>query len=227
MRIGTALAPALAGVALLGCLGGGPRFQTGPGAEVTYDGLHRLERTRFDRAWARPGLDLGHYQRILMDFGGIHYKRPPQRRRAGADFALEPLEREALEAELRGAFQEELFGPGGWKVAEIPGPDVLRLRLTLIDVVVDAPPEPISSRADVLIDSAGSATLVIELFDDVTGEALVRVADRADFEPSVGLMRNTAITNRTEVRRTFQAWARLARRRLDELRTLRLPESGA
>lgn len=52
---GMALALALA---TLACAGGAPRFQTGPGAGLTHDGLLRLEHTSFDRAWARPGLDL-------------------------------------------------------------------------------------------------------------------------------------------------------------------------
>ena len=216
----------LAAVALLACLGGPPHFDFG--AEPTHDGLRRLVDTRFERAWARPGLDLSGYQRIWLVSEGIQYERPPQQAYgAGRGFALEPLEREQLEAELLAAFREAFFADRTWKLAEAPGPDVLLLRASLIDVVVDAPPEPISTRSDVLIRSAGSATLVLELHDSVTRQALVRVADRGEFEPATGLMRSTAITNRREVRRTFEAWAQLARRRLDELRTLRLPESPA
>jgi hypothetical protein len=224
------LVPALPGVAalvLLGCLGAGPRLETGPGAEITHDGLHRLANTRFDRAWARPGFDLAAYQRLWLVSEGIHYKRPPRRYGGTVDFALQPLEREELEAELLTAFRTALFQDGAWKIAELAGPDVLLVRLALIDVVVEAPPEPLSSRTDVLIQSAGSATLVLELYDSVTREVQVRVADRDAFEPAMGVMRSTAITNRTEVRRTLERWAWLARRRLDELRTLQLPESNA
>jgi hypothetical protein len=222
---GAALALALAALA---CAGGPPRFQSGPGAEVTHDGLVRLEHTAFDRAWARPGLDLSGYRRILLVSDGIHYKRPPARGRAASDFALEPFEREQLEAELRGALLEALFGDGAWKIAEVPGTDALTLRVALIDVVVTAPPEPLSSRDDVLIESAGTAQLVLELYDSVTREALARVTDRGEFEPAgQRLMRSNSINNRTEIRRTFRAWAILLRRRLDELRALKLPEAPA
>jgi hypothetical protein len=220
-----ALALALASLA---CAGGPPRFQSGPGAEVTHDGLRRLEHTAFDRAWARPGLDLAGYRRILLVSDGIHYKRPPASGRSASDFALEPFERDQLETELRGAFVQALFDDDAWKIAEVAGPDALLLRVALIDVVVSAPPEPLSSRDDVLIDSAGSAVLVLELYDSVTREALARVADRGEFEPAgERLMRNNSINNRAEIRRTFRAWAGLLRRRLDELRTLRLPEAPA
>jgi hypothetical protein len=219
---------ALFGGALLAlaCAGGAPRFETGPDAEVTHDGLRRLEHTSFDRAWARPGLDLSGYRRILLVSDGIHYKRPPASRRTRS-FALEPFEREALETELRKAFVEALFGDGAWQVAEVASPEALLLRVALIDVVVTAPPEPYSSRDEILIDSAGSAVLVLELHDSVTREALARVADRGDFEPAgTQLMRSNSINNRAEIRRTFRAWASLLRRRLDELRALRLPEAG-
>jgi hypothetical protein len=213
---------------VLACAGGGPRFQAGPDAEITHDGLHRLEHTSFDRAWARPGLDLSGYRRILLVSDGIHYQRPPRTGRAASDFALEPFEREQLETELRGAFVEALFADGAWRIAEVAGSEVLALRVALIDVVVTAPPEPVSSRDDVLVDSAGSAVLVLELYDSVTREALARVADRGEFEPAgTLLMRSNSINNRAEIRRTFRAWASLLRRRLDELRTLRLPEAPA
>lgn len=216
---------AFAALAFVGCLGG-PHFDRG--AEPTHDGLLRLSGTRFDRAWARPGLDLSHYTRIWLVLEGIQYERPPERLHgATRGFALEPLERQQLEAELLAALREALFGDGVWKLAEAAGPDVLLLRAALIDVVVDAPPEPLSARHDVFIRSAGAATLVLELHDSATRQVLVRVVDRGEFEPTTRWMRSTSITNRREVRRTFEAWAHLARLRLDELRTLRLPESPA
>jgi hypothetical protein len=211
----------------LACAAGAPRFRTGADAERSHDGLLRLEHTSFDRAWARPGLDLSGYRGILLVSDGSHYQRPSARG-PGRDFALQPFEREQLEAELRGALVEALFADGAWKIAEVPAPDALILRVALIDVAVTAPPEPLSSRDDVLIDSAGSAVLVLELHDSVTREALARVADRGEFEPAGGaLMHSSPIDNRAEIRRTFRAWASLLRRRLDELRTLKLPEAPA
>lgn len=222
---GAALALALFALA---CAPGAPRFQTGPDAEFTHDGLLRLEHTAFDRAWARPGLDLSGYRRILLVSDGIRYKRPKDAKRAAGDFALRPFEREQLEVELRGALVQALFDDGTWKIAEVEGRDVITLRVALIDIVVTAPPEPLSSRDDVLLESAGTARLVLELYDSVTREALARVTDRGEFAPAgERLMRSSSISNRAEIRRTFRGWASLLRRRLDELRTLRLPEAPA
>ena len=213
-----------AALALVACAGAGPHFA--PGGEATNDGLRPLAGTRFDRAFARPGLDLSRYERIWLVSEGIAYEKPPERARGSErDDPLEPMEREELESELFAALRTALFGDGVWKLAEIPGPEVLLLRVALIDVVVEVPPEPLSSRAQVFIASAGHAILVLELVDSVSGQALVRVGDRGEFEPTTGLMRSTSIRNRIEVRRTFEAWARLARRGLDELHAMKLPES--
>jgi Protein of unknown function (DUF3313) len=205
----------------LACAGGPLRFESGPGAALTHDGLRRLEGTSFDRAWARPGLDLSRYQRILLASGGVHYRRPPRTGRAAVDFALAPFEPEQLEAELRSALVEALFADGGWKIAEVAAPDTLTLRTSLLDVDVTATPEPVSPRDEVLLESAGSAVFAVEIEDSLSKEVLVRIADRDEFAPAGGgLMRSNAITNRAEIRRTFRAWSSLLRRRLDELRTL-------
>jgi hypothetical protein len=216
------LAALAVAAALLACA---PAPRLDEDAALTADGLRPLLYTHFDRAWARPGLDLSRYQRIWLVSEGITYSEPPERAYgARDDTAIAPLKREELEASLLASLRQAFFGDDTWKLAEAPGPDVLLLRAALLDVVVEVPPEPISVRHDVLIRSAGRATIALELLDSDTRQVLVRFADRAEFEPASGRMQSTAVTNRQEVRRTLEAWAGLARRRLEELRALRLPE---
>jgi hypothetical protein len=218
---------AFAASALVACaFSGPPELDTdGPASR---DGLLPLRNTRFDRAWAKPGLDLSHYQRIWLVSEGVAYREAPERPYgASTDAAQEPFKREELETTLILALRQAFFADGAWKLAEAAGPDVLVLRAALVDVVVDAPPEPISVRHDVIVESAGRATIVLELLDSTTREVLVRFVDRAEFEPSSGRMQSNAITNRLEIRRTLEAWAQLARRRLEELRALKLSDSPA
>ena len=65
--------------------------------------------------------------------------------------------------------------------------------------------------------SAGAATLLLELYDSVSGEIMARAVDRqADNET---IMRWTnRVTNTGAARRIFTRWARLLGDRLDELR---------
>ncbi len=41
-----------------------PRVQTGPDAELTFDGLHRVDKTRMDAARVKPDLDLTPYEKF-------------------------------------------------------------------------------------------------------------------------------------------------------------------
>ncbi len=49
---------------LAGCAGE-PRIQQGPGAEVTYDGLNRVDNSAFREAWADPDIDWSRYSKIM------------------------------------------------------------------------------------------------------------------------------------------------------------------
>jgi len=55
-----------------------PEIQTGPGAEVTVDGLHRIDNSVFQRAWLKPSADFTTYTQVMLDPVGIAYKRKPK-----------------------------------------------------------------------------------------------------------------------------------------------------
>ena len=51
-----------------------PTMQEGPDAEVTFDGLVRIDNSRMQRAWAKPGIDLSLYTKILPVAAEIQYR---------------------------------------------------------------------------------------------------------------------------------------------------------
>ena len=51
-----------------------PAMQSGPNAEVTYDGLVRVDNTRIDNAWVRPGMDLAAYDSVMLEGAGIRFR---------------------------------------------------------------------------------------------------------------------------------------------------------
>ena len=56
---------ALSAFMLTACASKPPSFQEGPDAEVTFDGLVRVDNTAFKRVWADPDADLNRYTKIL------------------------------------------------------------------------------------------------------------------------------------------------------------------
>jgi hypothetical protein len=201
-------------------------MQTGAGAEVTFDGLHRLDHARLQRVWVKPGATLAPYRKLLVMPASIHYKRPPDPGRyARENFALTEAQMERLRRELREAFVEELTADGGWAIVTQPGPDVLLARGALVDLVVNVPPDRGTARDRIYLDTLGEVTLVAEFFDSQTREILVRVAERRAVQSADGTMRSTSVNNTQEVRRVFNRWARIFREGLGQARTIQFPEA--
>ena len=65
-------------VALTGCETAPPTIQTGPDAELSFDGLHMVDNSKADVAWARPDIDLSGYSKIWPVGAGIEYRQRPK-----------------------------------------------------------------------------------------------------------------------------------------------------
>lgn len=194
-------------------------------AEVTYDGLHRVDGTTMDAAWIKPDLDLGPYTMLLVVNGGISFKPVdaggerwwPQQ---GTDTAF-PISRDGkrrLADEMRAAFIDELSQLRRYGLVNEPGHGVLELEISLIDVVSHVPPPgACPGECDIYLTDVGEATLVLEMRDSETGEALVRAIDRGAAGANGWAMSADTVTVWPEVRKLAQNWAKLVRRRLDEI----------
>lgn len=207
-----------------------PEFQTGPDAEVTHDGLTRLDRTVLDVVWARTDIDLTGYSKIMFEGVGVEF-RPvdgPYSGRAGmgqtsrttssrSEFQLDEATQALVKEEIGGAFVEELANSDVYEVVEARGPEVLLLRAGLLDVVSRVPPERIG-RSMVFLDSVGEATLVMELRDSTSGAILARAVDRRAAEtPPGSVTQSTTATNRADVRRLCRRWASIIRSGVETL----------
>lgn len=207
-----------------------PEFQTGPDAEVTHDGLTRLDRTVLDVVWARTDIDLTSYNKIMFEGLGIEF-RPvdgPYSGRAGSGqvtrptssssvFQLDDATKALVREEISGAFVEEMANSDVYEVVETPGPEVLLLRVGLLDVISRVPPTPIG-RNSIFLDSVGEATLVMELRDSTSNAILVRAVDRrAADRPGSTVMESNTATNRSDVRRLGRRWASIIRGGVEDL----------
>ena len=215
------------------CLGGlacasGPREPDFVPGVVTADGLHQVRTMQVAGAYVKPGAELGSYTSIRLDPVTISYKRPPRERRSGArmnpsgdNWALTDSEKERVERLFQEAFERELSQSENFTLVEDDGPDVLRVSGHIVDLVVTAGPEP-SGRDRSFVREAGQLTLVLDVRDSESGEALARIADRRSVSASGGfrLQRNSVVNNQAELRRIFSRWARFLRNGLDNLRQL-------
>ncbi len=131
-----------------------PTLQTGPGAEVTVDGLVRVDNAVVPVAYRKPDMDLTPYTRFMLDPVEVAYQKDPgNTRRSGIggandNFALSPSQMETLKGMFHEAVVEALTKDDRYELTTEPGPDVLRITASLIDLVVRVPTQ-MAGRQDV------------------------------------------------------------------------------
>lgn len=199
-----------------------PTIQTGPEAELSFDGLHKVDNSRADGAWARPDFDISGYSKILPVSAGVEYRQVKDRGRSamvrsqGGPYFIDDKARGQFERLVADTFAEELQKAEGYEIVDEPGPDVLIVRGGILDVVSYVPPEPVGSRSYVYLSSVGEATLVLELRDSESGTILARAVDRRAAETIGGTFRHSnSVTNSAEARRLIRHWATRLREGLE------------
>ena len=139
----------------VGCTGT-PTFQEGPDAEVTFDGLTRLDNTVMDAVWARTDIDLTEYNKVMFEGLGIEFREVsgPYSGRAGSgtsisrrsnqsEFQLDADTQALFQEEISAAFVEEMGTSNAFSIVDEPGHDVLLIRAGLLDVVSRVPPDTV------------------------------------------------------------------------------------
>jgi hypothetical protein len=213
---------AVAAVAIAAGCSSTPALQTGEDAEVTHDGLTRVDRTIMDAVWVRKDIDVSGVTKIMFHGLGVEYRNDsgPYSGRAGtgsmrarsstSEFQLDADTRALFQEEIRGAFLEEFQSSTVFEIVEEPGPDVLGIHVGLLDVVSRVPPDSVG-RSRVFLDSVGEATLVLELRDSVSHTVLARAVDRRAAQSSGTMIESSPPRNRAEVRRLGRRWGQILR----------------
>lgn len=227
----TKIATALAGTALIfvaATVAAAPKLQTGPDAEVSHDGLHRVDKTVMDAAWVKPDLDLTGYTKLILVGAGFSYKavdnegkRYVPGRDNDSEFYISEEGRARVEKEMREAFLQALEKLDRYQIVTEPGPGVLMLLGGVYDVVSKVPPvDQCTSRCDVYLSEVGAATLVVELRDSVSEEILVRAVDRRAAETAGMPISANTVTVWPDVRRLASIWGTRIVKALEELNTV-------
>lgn len=204
------------------CTSAPPVIQSGPDAEVSFDGLHVVDNAKADKAWARPDFDISGYTKILLMGAGVEYRPVKDRGRSsaarsqGGPYFIDDKSRQDFENLVGALFIEEMEKSERYEIVTEPGPDVMEVRAGLLDVISYVPPDPVGGRSYVALRSVGEATLVLELRDSESDAILARSVDRRAAENYGGtLQASNSVSNSTEVKRLIRFWANSLRESLD------------
>jgi len=200
-------------------------IQTGPDAELSFDGLHKVDNSQADLAWATPDFDISAYTKIMFVRGGIQYTpaknkgRTSMERQRGGPYFIDENSRARFEELVRTTFAEEMEKIERFEIVTEPGPDVMIIHGGLLNVESYVPVDDFSrtaGRSSIFISSVGEATLVLELKDSETGAILARSIDRRAAAPIGGTMQESnRVTNAAEVRRLIRFWGTRLREGLE------------
>lgn len=180
--------------------------------EVSFDGLVLLQVDDFDHVYVQPDAALNDYTSVILVKGEARFKKNWKRnyesknRRRIRESDLTRIKTKVID-ELDDVFREELETNKTLALTEQPGPQTLIVRPSLINLDVAAPDIRTTARTYNYTSNAGEATLVLEVFDSVSGDVLARVIDRQEARDHDYYKLTSSVTNRADARKLFRRWA--------------------
>ena len=185
-------------------------------ALMSKDGLQKTSVRNIDLVYARPGATLAPYKRVKLDPVKVAFSPSWNPTRTGSVTKLTTEEKEEIRARVAKLVEEEfareMQSGGRYQVTTESGPDVLRVQAGIVNLYINAPDTGIG-RSRTITRSAGEMTLIAELSDSVTGQAVARVADRR--EANSHLQVTNSFVNESEGRLIAASWARALKKALD------------
>ena len=207
-----------------------PTLQTGDDAELTYEGLVRVDNTIMDSVWAAPGIDLTAYRKVIFVPVGVSYRDVESGDTSGAlrrstrsrdtelrEFQLDEETKGIFQAEIGTAFPDAVSTSEVYTIVYEPGPDVLKIGVALLDVVSRVPPQA-ANQPRVFIEMVGEATLVLEIRGSMSNTIYARAVDRRAAQRAQ-MMESNTVSNQSEIRRLGRRWGEIIREGLDTLLT--------
>jgi hypothetical protein len=217
----------LAALSLAACASRNPVIDTGG---ETYDGMVPVRDSGMKEAWVKPDINISSYRQVLLLPAEMQFRAVRPFAGTGlsgstrTEFPISPANQKRLVEMVTEVFREELARSRTLTLTTEPGPDVLLVHVSLLDIVSKVPPEG-PGRTEIYLDEVGAATLVLELRDSMSGETLARAVDRRAADSPEGIRglgtvaRTTSVTAWSDVRRVARRWARTVTQRIDQLHT--------
>jgi hypothetical protein len=193
------------------------------GAAPPDDGLQRVKVAGLQEVYARPGANLGGYDKILLDPIEVSFRRDWNPRPGGWPITAEEKQkiRDGLARILREEVTRELSSSGRYQIVEAPADDVLRIDAEIRDLVINAPDSDRAGITRTYTLSAGEMTLVAELRDAPTNDLIARVVDRKRDPEQPWFELTSRVDNVAAARRAATEWAMILRRQLDAAHDVR------
>ena len=181
--------------------------------KATPEGMELVSHTSTRVVYSMPGATLDGYTKVALLDCYVAFEKDWERdynqsatfqRRVHAD------DMEAIKKDLADEFRKvftEVLTESGHDIVDHTGPDVMIIRPAIVNLDVTAPDLSTAGFSTVVVRSAGSMTLYMELFDSMTGAIFARIID-AQADREAFAQRANSTTNRAAADRILKGWAR-------------------
>jgi hypothetical protein len=192
---------------------------------MSQGGLQKINIKGLDLAYAKPGASLAAYKRFKIDPVMVEFDKSWDPTRTGSRIKLSAEERENIRTSVAKLVEDEfvkaLQQGGAYQIATESAPDVLRVKVNIVNLYVNAPSGTGAGRSRTYVSSAGQMTLLAELVDSASGQVLARVADRREANGGAARMQMAdKVINEGEARQVAADWARILRKAMDKARAI-------
>ena len=179
------------------------------------DGLSDVKSRTLDEVYLRPAVDLSSYRKVIVEPARVElvkgYRKYINQQREPSRWLTPEDERQmvATAAALMTDAVTAAFKAQGFEIVTAPGPGVLYVAPSTLDMFVNAPDTVTPTRQGQITHmEAGDATLNLEIRDAVTGNVVGRVVDRSTARQVGRFNVVTLISNQFWFDAMFSAWAR-------------------
>ena len=217
----------LAGLAVAYALAAGAAAADMP---ATFEGLVKVPSKRLAAVYLLPGEDFRAYTKVMIDptqvsfkkgwVKDVNYSRGMSRRISDADA-------QKIADAMRSGFEDifaAAFKAKGYEVVTAPGPDVLRLSPSVVNVYLNAPdPTGGAGITRTFTVEAGEATLGLTVRDSTTGALLGVAMDRSTTRSATRATLTTSVSNRADFEDLFRYWAKICANGLEQLKAKPVP----
>ncbi len=192
-------------------------FATGSDAEVTEEGLRRVDPSQIPNAWVSEDLDLSSYREVWLMPTRVAFREVAERsstarsRESGDAFFIDNDRRSEFTEMFGVEFHDALSEVQAFAETEQAGRNVLIVRGFLADVASALPPETRSS-GFITVDWLWEVNYFLELRDSMDDTLLARIGSRERVEGPFETSETNPVTERS-----IRTWTRTLARGVDQL----------
>ena len=188
-------------------------------------GLQKIQVKGLDVVYARPGATLAGYTKVMLAPISVSFHKDWAKTvKVGTNRQISPSDQQRIREKLAKVMQEEVvkeLNAGGYHLVTAPGDDVLGVEMAVVNLYARAPANLSGqSGKDFYAVTAGEMSLVIQLTDSVSGDAIARAFDNFRATEYSNPERITRADNETEVRSAASQWAKALRNGLDRAKAI-------